>query len=289
MRTYLLSLFAMLALVPVLLAQDFNLPAKIEAKVGAENIVFINKITAKDIQYKVYSENKFEITREPLDDPTVILFKFKPLTPGKYTLVVAGALGDKTFVRDCIISAGGGTGPVDPPPTDPLESVRGDLSKLLKAVGRIGEQQDQLASKMTGLESRLLALDARVSVLETKKIPDPPVGVLAKKVQHAWTLTPTNEKAFIGKARAFFSQMAILVNDPKLKTVGDLKEAMEVVRKSPLVLGDDGKLQLIMNVLGVDMDGMLPHNTGVVLDAALRARYSATFSEYAVMLGGLQP
>jgi outer membrane murein-binding lipoprotein Lpp len=261
-------------------AQDLNVPAKVEAKVGVDSIIFINKITAKDVQFKVYGEGKFELSREPVDDPSVILFKFKPLTPAKYTLVIAGALGDKLAVRECVITAGG----VEPVPV-PSPAPDGEV---LKRVDKLAAKIDALDATVRTLSGQMAALESRVLALETKKLPDPPVSVLLKKLQAAWAMTPESEKPLLGKVRAYFRQMAVLVNDSKLKTVGDLKIAMEEVRKSPLVLGDEGNLRFVMAVLGKDMDGVLPHNTGVALDAALRSRYAETFAEYDRVLGGLQ-
>jgi hypothetical protein len=98
--------------------QTIAIPDKIEAKTGRLATITI-KHDCKDIRWVVVPEGDIDQFREYEADPALIRLRFMPYKDGTYTLVVAGALGDKETIKTCVITAKGGQPPVPPVPPDP--------------------------------------------------------------------------------------------------------------------------------------------------------------------------
>ena len=121
------ALLALLWFAAASSAQSITMPDAKDAKTNRMACVEITT-TCKDVNLAGDGADTPDIYvfREFDPDPTIIRLRFVPYKDGVYSLIVAGALGDKIAERTCTITAAGrppGPNPPPPPPVPPSGQV----------------------------------------------------------------------------------------------------------------------------------------------------------------------
>lgn len=168
--------------------QEIDLPEKAEAKTNRLNSVVI-KSTIKSIKW-IFSPNTVEVFREYDSDPEVIRLRFMPNKDGQYTLICAGASGDKVSLAVCVITSISSNSPPVPKPLLPLpkpvtiegfgltELVKTELAKIpIDARGlaiKLAENFEWAAGKLSGTISTTIGqtqvdLDSRNAEIMNSK------------------------------------------------------------------------------------------------------------------------
>lgn len=111
--------------------------------------------------------------------------------------------------------------------------------------------------------------------------PPTPPDKFTADILRAWQAETEADK--LNKVRiykTFFEEFSRSVGDPRLKTVGDLRQAMKVSRTT--LLGNS--LRKLADVIGQEMDVSLPHFDEAVLDNTVRQNFSSFFIKVATAL-----